>query len=224
VSYAEFHDHVRALADPFVLQVGACDGVAYDPVREVILEKNLAGLLIEPCRDLYLECKASYRHARNLRLYFANLAVAPEAGPLTLRRVPLQTARELPPWVVGLSTARQYNMLSRPIAEAHGVPAPVIARIADSIVTETVDAYPLRTVLVGYAVARVDVMVVDVEGMEWDVFRSFSLAKYLPAVILVEHTTMSRDDKAALHKHLCEHDYAVSDLGADWLAVRNSKG
>ena len=87
MGYESFHAAVRALPDPFVVQVGACDGEACDPLRPVIIERKLAGLLIEPLTDLYAQCKSSYRAANCHRLLFANLAVAAEAGPLLLRRV-----------------------------------------------------------------------------------------------------------------------------------------
>jgi FkbM family methyltransferase len=220
MSYAAFHQAVRALADPFVVQVGACDGVAYDPVREVILERRLAGLLLEPLTDLYALCKSGYRAANCHRLMFANLAVAREPGMLLMRRVPTSVASQLPPWVLGLGTARNHNMLTREVAERHQVPPEIFETISNNIELVEVQAYPLRSILFGYGIHRVDVLVVDVEGMEREVIESLDLPRYAPPVMLIEHTTMSSSDKAALATYVQNCNYALTECEADWLAIR----
>lgn len=220
MGYEAFHAAVRALPDPFVVQVGACDGVAYDPVRPVIVERNLAGLLIEPLTDLYALCKSGYKAENCLRLMFANLAVARSPGMILMRRVPRLVAEKLPPWVLGLGTARNHNMLTREVAERHQVPPEIIETISNNIEFEEVQAYPLRSILFGYGIHRVDVLVVDVEGMEWEVIESLDLPRYAPPVMLIEHTTMSGSDKAALATYVQKCNYALTECEADWLAVR----
>lgn len=220
MAYEAFQAAVRALPDPFVVQVGACDGEACDPLREVIIERKLAGLLIEPLTDLYAQCKSSYRAANCHRLLFANLAVAAEAGPLRLRRVKPSVAATLPPWARGLATARNHNMLNPEIAAKHQLSETVREALLTGTEVQQVSAYPLRTILGGYGVKQVDVLVVDVEGMEREVLNSFDLLQYSPAVMLIERTTLSPKDRKDLCLFMQACGYIVSECEADWLAIR----
>lgn len=220
MSYAEFHKAVRALENPFVVQVGACDGVSFDPVREVILERKLHGLLIEPLSDLLALCRQNYRNANNYQLLYSNLAVAGRSGPLQLRRVPLAKLRGPNDCAIGLATARHHNLLTPEIAQAHNLPPEEQAWLQSVVETVQVTAFPLNMILTGYGVKQVDVLVVDVEGMEREVIESLDLSQNRPAVMLIEHATLSQTDRAALCRLIQDHAYAVSEMGCDWLAIR----
>ena len=215
--YDLFHAAVRALHNPFVVQVGACDGRTCDPVFPLIVERNLAGLLIEPLLDLLRECEANYCEAGVDMLWYVGCAVAALDGSILLRRIDREHQDKLPAWTKGLGSAKDCNMLNPKIREEHDVPDDVAALIEAHTVCQLVEAEPLQAILKARNIGRVDVLVIDTEGMEYEVLQTFDLDRYRPPVMLIEHTTMTSADRDLLQRHVSKAGYAWQDLGVDWL-------
>src|SRR5262249_35234617 len=71
-------ERLQRQTDFFFVQVGANDGVRSDPLRSLVLEHRLAGLLIEPLPDQYARLRENYAGQPQLR--FENCAVAEHDG------------------------------------------------------------------------------------------------------------------------------------------------
>ena len=68
--------------DFFFVQIGAHDGVHYDPIRPFVEKYHWRGLLVEPQPEVYQRLVANY--ASEPQLMFAKAAVAPQNGKATL--------------------------------------------------------------------------------------------------------------------------------------------
>jgi len=64
------------------LQVGANDGVRHDPIRELVLEFGLRGVLLEPLPDMFEALRENY--SGQPQLEFVNAAVSAGEDSLTL--------------------------------------------------------------------------------------------------------------------------------------------
>lgn len=107
---------------PFVVQVGAMDGKAYDPLYPYLSEGNWRGLLVEPLPDMYAQLQETYKDCDRIR--FVNVAIAdPESidsnGQIKMMRPdPAKIAdNSLPVWARGIATLADrpaYNAMGHP--------------------------------------------------------------------------------------------------------------
>jgi FkbM family methyltransferase len=80
--------------------------------------------------------------------------------------------------------------------------------VNDGVVVERVEEVDLRTldeVLAEAGNPKLDLVSIDVEGMELQVLRGFNLARHHPPVLLVEDWLHQLD----VHRHLVRHGYRV---------------
>src|SRR5271155_2568223 len=68
--------------DIFFLQIGAHDGVSYDPIHNYIAKHHWKGLLVEPQPAVFQKLKENY--AGEKQLLFENSAIAQQDGTLEL--------------------------------------------------------------------------------------------------------------------------------------------
>jgi hypothetical protein len=219
---AAFQEAVRSQRKPFVVQVGAGDGVTNCPVRDLILDRKLDGLLIDAQSDLLAECKSNYRRAGHYGLLYSNMAVASRNTSLHFKRLPVRLQGQYPRWVRGLATASG-NTLSelartRLLERGDTLPQPLPAEF-DYMAAQ---AYPLRLVIASFAVRSVDVLVIDVTGMERDALASFDFNQYKPSVILISYRDLAPQTRSAVCNYMHKWGYAVSDCGGDWLLQRRA--
>ena len=74
----------RRLETFWCVQIGAHDGVSYDPVREYSTSFRFPTLLVEPQPDISLRLRENYNPFQNVRM--ENVAVASKEGETTLYR------------------------------------------------------------------------------------------------------------------------------------------
>ncbi len=62
---------------------------------------------------------------------------------------------------------------------------------------------------------RVDVVLVDTEGYDWEVLRSIDLDPVRPRLLVYEHFHLDAGDRVACREHLERHGYETMEEGFD---------
>lgn len=160
-----FERFVGATVNGFFVEVGAFDGV-FASNTWGLAEKGWSGLLIEPIPDFAEKCRLN--HKAHPKVTVVEVAIgAPEtselklalAGTLTSGNAQSRLQVAQAPWACGVDFSTEVTVASVSldyVLETHGVPV------------------------------SFDVLVVDVEGLETEVFAGFSLQRYKPKMIIVE--------------------------------------
>jgi FkbM family methyltransferase len=173
--------------DAFVLQIGANDGVAGDPLVEGFRKTRWSGLLVEPVPHLYDMLVARYRDRPGVRIERAAVSTYDGEAPLfRLRTVP----GESPEWFNQLAT------LDREVLLKHRSSIPEIDSI---LIEERVPTVRLDTLLVRHEVSRIDFLVIDTEGHDFEVLRTLDLTRFAPTLLMFEHQHLSEGDKQAAY-------------------------
>jgi FkbM family methyltransferase len=154
-----------AREDGFFVEVGAYDGDSFSNTS-CLADVGWSGLLIEPVPEFAARCRQ--RHADNPRVSVLELAIGSTAGELRLTVAgPYTTANG--------EQAREY----RDTSWAQGL-------MADSS-TMVVRQQQLDSTLDDQGVDRgLDVLVVDTEGYEGEVFGGFTIDRWKPTMMIVE--------------------------------------
>ncbi len=177
----------------FYVEVGAYDGLFVSNTWG-LAQRGWHGLLIEPVPNLASKCRENYAHLEKIEVL--EVAIANTQQDLTL-------------YVAGtLSTAN---------SDAFDEYANVAwARNALTNKSITVACHPLEEVLRRQRIPYgFDLLVVDVEGFEAEVFESFELDAWNPKMLIVEladtHPDLSatQDTDAHLARTICEAGYVI---------------
>jgi FkbM family methyltransferase len=173
--------------DAFVVQIGANDGVAGDPLVEGFRTTRWSGLLVEPVPHLYEMLAMRYRDRPVVRVERAAVSTYDGEAPLyRLRTVP----GESPEWFNQLAT------LDRDVLLKHRSSIPDIDSL---LIEERVPTVRLDTLLARHTVSRIDLLVIDTEGHDLEVLRTLDFARFRPTLVMFEHQHLSEPDKQAAY-------------------------
>lgn len=159
----------------FFLEVGAMDGVGHDALHPHISKnEDWEGVLVEPLPDMFQKLQKNYSGRHNLR--FENSAITDQIGTAEITRIPEEYVDgECPAWADGISTLRpDIHIIGRhDDLAAHS--------ITQSVRTTTIDALVTK-----YNIERIDLLQIDVEGFDKEVFDQVWQAGFRPELIKIE--------------------------------------
>ncbi len=146
------------------VEVGAYDGLVASNTWG-LAERGWSGLLIEPVPGLAEQCRANYRSMSNVSVLEG--AIGSHSGRLDINLAGvLSTANSR------LLEEYQHVDWAKDSVSAHRISVP---------------CFTLDEVLLRFGVAEgFDVLVVDVEGYESEVFSGFDLERWIPKMLIIE--------------------------------------
>jgi FkbM family methyltransferase len=185
--------------DAYVVQIGANDGFTSDPLADAFSKTRWTGLLVEPVPHLYETLAARYRDRPGVRVERAAISARDGEAPLyRLRAVPGKT----PEWFNQLAT------LNREVILKHRSSIPEIDSL---LVEESVPTVRLDTLLARHDVSRIDLLVIDTEGHDYEILRALDFARFRPVLVMFEHQHLSATDKAAAYALLAKQTYSFRE-------------
>lgn len=197
-----------------VVQIGAFDASANDPVSSIIARFGWRAVLVEPQPEPFQRVQEAYAESESVEVY--NVALSDEIGVRTLYTVPAHPG--LPEWT------QQVASFDLEHVRRQQASLPDSIDLARHIHPLEVQAWTFDRLLAEASVTRVDMLQVDTEGYDYEVLRLFDLARWKPAIVNYEHAHLSRQDQQATARLLIHHGYKLSmsfEVGkADTLAYR----
>lgn len=210
-----FNLYFATAADPFFVQIGANDGVTYDPLHRYVTQYNLAGIALEPAPSVFASLTRTYADYPRVRC--VNAAIGRQRGRATLYTVKdehLTSEDARRAFAGGASFIRDIRVKTlagklpgNVDPEGYIEPIPVEVMTFDDL-----------------ALARVDFLQIDAEGYDYEILKTVDLRRYRPAVINFESHFLSRSDAADCRAMLRAHGYEFFDSGSDTTAYRNARG
>jgi FkbM family methyltransferase len=201
--------------DVTFVQIGANDGLRNDPVREFVVRDRWRGILVEPLPNAFRLLKKNYAYLSDRRLTFVNAAISAKDGQLifyTLSDEYLQSLNS----EVALDCMRKSSFdrrhVERFIAGKHpdaaivGLPVPCLT------FSNLLDTY-------GRYLGVIDLVVIDAEGHEPEIFAAMDFTIYRPSVIFFESSNLGERSDQILNR-LAANRYEVHELGGDAIAVQ----
>jgi FkbM family methyltransferase len=193
------------------VQVGAFDGMANDPLHDLIVGQGWRGVLVEPQPDAFARLQQTYAGVEGLT--FLNVAVTDQPGPLTFWRIGGSEPDD--PWWRG-----QVSSFSREHVERHIRDRPHLAARIEGI---TVPAMSLGEVL-GRAGRPVQVLQVDAEGHDAAIVDSLDLSVHRPTIVRFEHRHLHAAAHAATVNRLVASGYRIAVNEDDTIAMLHTPG
>lgn len=189
------------------VQIGANDGMMDDPMRNLILQHGLTGLLVEPLPDLFARRRANYGSQAGLS--FEQCAIGDAEGEATIYRV--RADADVPDWLHGVASFNprhidRFNLGKR----ATDIVEPVTVRITT-----------LPTLVKTHGMENFDLLQIYTEGMDCRIVSWAIEANLRPAIIHYEHCHASPEERAECKTLLAGAGYRFIDAGTNTLAMRD---
>ena len=213
---ARLAEHVP---DVYFVQVGAMDGLSFDPIHALVRRHGWHGLLLEPLPDLFARLLANYAGTPGLR--FENAAIAETEGTAEIRRIPLaavqtgQAARGF----AGMSSFRDNFAPGNRVLEDSGLGQEDLDRIRGLVTVETVRTMRLQTALARHGVEKIDVLQIDTEGFDYIVLKQLDFGLFRPWIVNMEIAHLSEEERRLATDLLVSQGYTVAANGHDLLAT-----
>lgn len=166
--------------DVFFLQIGAYDGHTNDHIYPHIAKNtNWSGIVIEPIASAYQSLTQTYSDRPNVKA--VQVAIHDTESERTMFRA--SNEAQATSRLGLLSSFDKDNLLSRSwMLGPNG---------SDFIVEETVKCITLPQLLKDQAVEKVDILLIDTEGLDGLVLNQFDLERLRPTFVMFEHDHMT---------------------------------
>lgn len=183
-------DRFEPTGDFFFIQVGSNDGVVHDPLYRYVLRNRWKGILIEPVKYYFDLLKKNY--ANSSQLIFENIAISECDGYREFFRI-REGLDFLPRWTKGLGS------FNRDVLMKHRW---LIPNIQQYIVREQVECLSFASLLARHAVGKIDLIMIDTEGYDFEIIKQIDFNRFQPRVIIYEHKHISRRERRNCEKCL----------------------
>ena len=196
----------------FTLNIGAMDGLTFDEMSGYIKMYNFTGLYVEPIPVYYELLKENYREEGNL---FENSAISNYDGEITMLTIEKSVIDEglVHPAFLGMSAVYPpKNGLGsegdREVVEKYGKKI-------------TVPCITFKTLLEKHNVKSFDVVKIDAEGHDYNIFKQIDLKKYRPRVVRAEWSSIEDYEKISIVKQLDDAGYKYGIESEDIVGITN---
>jgi FkbM family methyltransferase len=194
-----------AYPQAFFVEVGSNDGEQHDHLRPLILSLEWRGLMVEPVPYVFERLRRNYEDVDRVTL--VNVAIADRDGELPFFHMrEAEPGERVPFWYHGTGS------FSREAVLGH---AKDIPDVEERLVTTTVPCLTFASLLARYEADRVDLLLVDTEGYDWELLRMIDLAAVRPRLVVYEHFHLSPGDRADALARFAELGYETMEEGFD---------
>jgi FkbM family methyltransferase len=189
------------------VQIGANDGVIWDPIHQVVQAAGWSGVLVEPLPVMFERLVANYAGVPGLA--FENAAVGTADGTSTMYSVEPRPGD--PYWVELTASFDLATIVS------HGD----LAGVEERIVEVPVASLTLPTLVSRHGLVSIDVMIVDVEGYDYEILKQIDFSSsWAPTFIIYERMHFDRQTDRAARRMLRAAGYRLVDIWPDQFAFR----
>lgn len=202
------------------IQIGAMDGVQFDPLHQHIKQGGWAGLFCEPMPFHMTALKQAYQDLPDVQ--FLQAAVVADSGDVTMTYLPPEAvaAHNIKRHAVGMGCVDYARSgFAKQTAAAEAMLRPLMAHI-------TVRGVTLAEALAEATLDALDIYVSDTEGYDGIILQQLDVARFHPQLILIEHEHMSQQEKIAAiarFRPLGYREYfAAGNDGEDLLFVKQA--
>lgn len=183
--------HFAGKANVRFIQVGTNDAVNADFLRPRVLAYGWSGILIEPHPTYFDMAKVAYGSCN--KISFENIAISDVESESVLYYV--SDVPEAKRHLIGIASFDREHLTR------HGIESSNIGSV-------NVPTIRLDKIIKKYLFYHVDLLIVDVEGHELNVFKSIDFSQINPKIICLETAHLS-SDKLDQILELCPKNYRL---------------
>jgi FkbM family methyltransferase len=191
------------------LQIGSNDGRHGDPIHHFVAgSRKWKGILVEPVGFLFKRLQETYSHRDDL--IFEKVLISKKNGEKAFYYVSEDAKKampDLPSWHDQLGSFTEQHIITH-----------LNENIRPYIVSEAIETMTLNSLLQKHSVQMLDLLHIDTEGHDFEIFRQLDLRTLTPKVIIIEFRHLRYWTCYRLIKKLLKF-YVVFSNGTDFIAI-----
>lgn len=177
------HELLRA-NNFFFLQIGAFDGIDNDPIRPLVQEYNLAGIVVEPQSVAFKKLQENYQQYPQVTVLNAAISDKNEIRDFyTTRGASVQTA-----------SFNRSHLVKHNVAE-------------EDIISQKLQCLTINQLLHEHQIDHFNLIQIDAEGYDYEIIKSINFTETKPSVLRFEFTHLSDADFNECIHLLASHNY-----------------
>jgi FkbM family methyltransferase len=191
----------------FFVEIGSNDGERFDHLRDLIRGREWRGIMVEPVPYVFARLQGNYGGSDRIAL--ENAAIADRDGTLPLyhlREAGPDERERLPGWYDAIGS------FSREAVLGHTREIP---DIAERLVRTEVPCLSFESLCRKHGVERVDLLVTDTEGYDFDLLRNIDFDAHHPRLVVYEHFHLEPVEREACRDHMRDAGYETMEEGFD---------
>lgn len=201
-----------------IIQIGAYDGVSFDPLPRFVRDQPHNITLVEPNPAILETLRSNYKS--NPLAQVVPVAVSTSrAKNTTLFTFNDELVKTYADWGGTTSTLRSH--LEDGI-ERNKWKFPHDQDWSNAIEATVVPCMSVKDLLVTHGQEKIDLLLIDAEGLDWEILKQFDLKICKPRIIQFESRFLSERHLNHARKWLEKFDYEIFDGEEDCIAVRTS--
>jgi len=206
--------------DFFFVEIGAHNGSFVDPIHKYIKQYNLAGILIEPQKDIFKELEHTYTEQNNLT--FANIAISNEDGIRSLYTIKDSYKKdEFFLRGTGIASFDKEHFKRFLAHELRKRDVHADTEHLDTYIEEvSVPTLTFKTFTEKYNIQKIDLIQIDCEGYDFEIIQLIDFESFSPRIINYESAFLSEEDQIACEAFLVEKNYTCFRHGQDTCAFK----
>lgn len=198
----------------YFMQIGASDGVQNDPLYGLIKQFDWAGIMLEPQKKSFYSLKLNY-YNRESKIKLLNFALSDKNETRKLYKCKYR-GKEI----------EQLSSLVLRDSDRENI-------YFDENYFEQVNCVTFEFLIEKYKIKKIDLLLVDTEGYDFNIIQMFPFEKFQPKIIQFENWPHENDDKNNIIKDtgplglekcikiLEKYNYLINYIGTDIVAVKN---
>jgi FkbM family methyltransferase len=197
--------------DAFFVEIGANDGEQHDHLRPFLQAGRWRGIMVEPVPYVFERLQANYGDLPGITL--ENVAIADRDGDLPfyhLQRVEDRAAAGLPQWYDGIGS------FSREAVLGH---AALVPGLEGRLTCVNVPCLTFDSLCDRHGVDRVDLILVDTEGYDYELLRTIDWDRHRPRLVIFEHYHLAAVQRRTLREMFGGRGYEIKEEGFDTWCV-----
>lgn len=203
----------RSRSELFFIEIGANDAVVGDPLCPFFKNPHWRGIMVEPVPYVFERLQQNYGSCD--RFILENSAISESNGTRDFFYLDRdQKDAQMPEW---------YDKIGSFYREAVVKHSHTIPDIEQRVRSMQVNCITFADLLKKHGVEKIDLILIDVEGYDYEMLKLIDVGRYTPGMVIYEETLLSRDDRAAGKQLLKDAGYEVIAAGRDIIGVQSSE-
>ena len=165
-----------------------------DKIYKFVRRDNWSGILIEPQKEIFKRLLNNYNKRNNL--FFENVAIDSTEGERNLYKISFSNSQ----WASGISSFIKNDIQKlidagyvERMAKAESINLPT--KKEEWIGEEKVKVQTLRNIIEKYQVKKIDLIMIDAEGYDFEIIKTIPFEYIKPGVIVYEHSHFNEEIK-----------------------------
>lgn len=209
----------RAGAPVRFIQIGAMDGVQFDPLHDFVRRGGWKGVFCEPMPFHMIALQQAYAGLPDL--HFIQAAVVDTSREVEMTYIPPELVEQhnIKKHAVGMGCVDYSRSgFAKQTAAGRAILEPLMQKIAVRGIT-------LNEALAEGGLDTLDIYVSDTEGYDAIILNQLDTSRWQPQLILIEHEHLSQDEKVGLIAQLRPlgyREFFAKDNSEDLLFVKHA--